>query len=834
MTALLVFTSLVGCKSGDNQNKSSSSEVEVIHVASVSVSPARASIYLNDEHPSIQLEAVVLPETAANKKVTWASSDPTIATVDENGLVTGLKQGKVSVTATSEDGQKTGASNISIKVDRTQDATIDQLNKPTFYSRYERNTATLDDVSKISTNSNPDRTTYYQNEQKTRDFYKVGSQNEFRAQVTGKVTDDDGVDTTVTNPFTKIKVELFDEENKEYKVLENDSLSVYVSISVNHNSYKFNEAAEGKRFRITVSVDETMYANVSEECSDVVMEVEVFDGYNVYSKEELSLFDNQQNDVWNEIRASKGIENVTAHGLALHSSFTFENSDVPSRFRYSQQEVDTWASKYEDDVRNWVAAKEANKPADSEEVFSKDTMVDSLKDWTTLFLHKTMAEDENFAFEGNYFTIDIKNVKQILAFGSSSLYNGNVFKEYQPDGLLGANGSHGQIFGINTDLSDCGGSSVQIKNMTVIGNGERSDNDNYLGGLIGFKTKSVDLLFQNVISSKTFITFLTEKEDNGNANITETTFDRCKNFDSYNSLLYFYGTDHNTITNSFMVGAGGAIALLDEFGANDRTSSRQGIPEVNCYNVYFENLLTGLEPWFKGHQATQLVQLMQLFGAPDYWLGRNAMKNGQHKTLLATNGEKQFLDLIAINMCADAPLDNDLLSKGRMLEGKFNIYNDPELTQVVAGLDMSRAKVNGFDDLQGIATAWASGNPLPLYRAMGYKVNSQAIVVESSAGGHGMLYSSDFKNGVIAGLNDTDYPDALNDRKVPVAEGVYLTPWPFYDGTNEVAYNLGRASNMDKLASGDYMSVFLQPAAPTSTSYYEFVGCFAKLHTLGA
>jgi hypothetical protein len=169
-----------------------------------------------------------------------------------------------------------------------------------------------------------------------------------------------------------------------------------------------------------------------------------------------------------------------------------------------------------------------------------------------------------------------------------------------------------------------------------------------------------------------------------------------------------------------------------------------------------------------------------------------------------------------------------------MMEGHFNIYNDPALTQLVAGLDMSKIKVNGFNDLQGIATEWAQGNPLPLYRAMGYLSKQQAVIAQSSAGGHGMLYSEDYKNGVIAGLNDTDYPEALNGYKVPVAQGVELTPWPFYDGTNEVAYNLGRSDNMDKLASGEYMNLFLQPAAPTDTSYMEFVGAFAKLHTFGA
>ena len=43
----------------------------------------------------------------ANKKVTWKSSNPSIATVDENGNVKGLKTGTVTIIATTEDGETT-------------------------------------------------------------------------------------------------------------------------------------------------------------------------------------------------------------------------------------------------------------------------------------------------------------------------------------------------------------------------------------------------------------------------------------------------------------------------------------------------------------------------------------------------------------------------------------------------------------------------------------------------------------------------------------------------------------------------------------------------------
>ena len=57
-----------------------------------------------------QLTATVLPEGATDKTVTWTSSDPTVATVDENGLVTAVAAGAATITATTNDGTSLEAS----------------------------------------------------------------------------------------------------------------------------------------------------------------------------------------------------------------------------------------------------------------------------------------------------------------------------------------------------------------------------------------------------------------------------------------------------------------------------------------------------------------------------------------------------------------------------------------------------------------------------------------------------------------------------------------------------------------------------------------------------
>ncbi len=57
-----------------------------------------------NEGATLQLTATVLPEDCNNKAVLWASNNPSIATVDSNGLVTTHSVGTATITAITTDG----------------------------------------------------------------------------------------------------------------------------------------------------------------------------------------------------------------------------------------------------------------------------------------------------------------------------------------------------------------------------------------------------------------------------------------------------------------------------------------------------------------------------------------------------------------------------------------------------------------------------------------------------------------------------------------------------------------------------------------------------------
>ena len=60
------------------------------------------------------LTASVLPDDATNRNVNWTSSDASVATVDDNGKVTGVKVGEATITVTTQDGGKTATCRVTV------------------------------------------------------------------------------------------------------------------------------------------------------------------------------------------------------------------------------------------------------------------------------------------------------------------------------------------------------------------------------------------------------------------------------------------------------------------------------------------------------------------------------------------------------------------------------------------------------------------------------------------------------------------------------------------------------------------------------------------------
>lgn len=82
-----------------------------IPVASVALDQEELSLVAGENET---LTASILPLVASNQKVTWTSSDDTVATVDENGVVTAVSAGTAVITVTTEDGSLTASCTVTV------------------------------------------------------------------------------------------------------------------------------------------------------------------------------------------------------------------------------------------------------------------------------------------------------------------------------------------------------------------------------------------------------------------------------------------------------------------------------------------------------------------------------------------------------------------------------------------------------------------------------------------------------------------------------------------------------------------------------------------------
>lgn len=112
ITAKKPGTVTITCKTIDT-GKTDTCKVTVKKVSVSSVSLNRKSLTLQ-RGKSYQLSASVLPENATDKRVTWTSSNTTVAVVSSSGKVTAKIGGKTIITCTTKDGKKVAVCTVTV------------------------------------------------------------------------------------------------------------------------------------------------------------------------------------------------------------------------------------------------------------------------------------------------------------------------------------------------------------------------------------------------------------------------------------------------------------------------------------------------------------------------------------------------------------------------------------------------------------------------------------------------------------------------------------------------------------------------------------------------
>lgn len=90
-------------------------------VSSITLKPTSCRLI---EGGARTITPIISPGNATNQKVTWDSSDNSVAEVNEYGLVTAVKAGNATITATTVDGGKTATCDVTVEVRTIPVATV--------------------------------------------------------------------------------------------------------------------------------------------------------------------------------------------------------------------------------------------------------------------------------------------------------------------------------------------------------------------------------------------------------------------------------------------------------------------------------------------------------------------------------------------------------------------------------------------------------------------------------------------------------------------------------------------------------------------------------------
>jgi hypothetical protein len=106
----VVLLLLIGCTNPVDGGGGNGGE-DTVSVTGITLEQTSLVIVVGDTD---ELTATVVPENASDKTVSWSSSDSAIATVDADGVVSGIAEGTATITATTNDGGHTAEATATV------------------------------------------------------------------------------------------------------------------------------------------------------------------------------------------------------------------------------------------------------------------------------------------------------------------------------------------------------------------------------------------------------------------------------------------------------------------------------------------------------------------------------------------------------------------------------------------------------------------------------------------------------------------------------------------------------------------------------------------------
>ena len=484
---------------------------------------------------------------------------------------------------------------------------------------------------------------------KTTDYY-VGDDNAFVLNPVLKLmSKKDASIATVTDFKANVKVEIKGAD--AFSEVTDDTYFNYADFK-----FDFKESAIGHKFRITMTPAEFDADFAGNPIQPVVFTVVVADGYNVYDAVDLgrinifsdnvknqittnndswsrddvswSVFYNAENntrvskkysELWNTFLTSKGKTDLQpVNGIFIHNDINVTPNDIPSEYFVGTAEA---------------SANGVSKAAGS------------LRDRTEIYTHYL---ENDFTFNGNLFKVDFSAIPWCR---NNTDYDAFYFPDDSAD--THATPGHATAFVMANKSDESNDTKAYFINVEAVGNTlnaavTANEGEDLLaaGGLIMIKSITTTTVAENNIAKGWMIAWFAEMTDN----INSLEMNYIKTYDCFNSGIYNYGSEKNTLANSEFKRFGGPVILATSI-ATDSGEKRDGVGfTIDKDTTTLESFVNGTEAWFTIVKANTIV-------APFFALDQ--LFNAYGNTVLQTQEGKNYMNMIAICLDSDTVTSTD-------------------------------------------------------------------------------------------------------------------------------------------------------------------------------
>ena len=150
LTAVGVGQTKITATASNGKNRSIGVKVKPVYISSISIAADTDTIVAGvPGKNTVQMSAGIQPLDATIQEIVWKTSNPRVATVDENGLVTAVNDGHATIYAVSQDGShRQGSFRLTVAANRfMRSAAVFEPGRVTVSAesiRYERDTLRVD------------------------------------------------------------------------------------------------------------------------------------------------------------------------------------------------------------------------------------------------------------------------------------------------------------------------------------------------------------------------------------------------------------------------------------------------------------------------------------------------------------------------------------------------------------------------------------------------------------------------------------------------------------------------------------------------------------------